>query len=420
MNDLVEHIRAVHFTVLVVALVLTAALQIEKKRPLERAASDAETILQMTERWDETSLAITDDLQRQTNELYKKAKIYAPTAQSSDRIDRPELGFYQFGILSKNKSAEANARVFISSPWIYFDGDKNGGTSDGMLSKWQTLTDFLDFWDRQRDGRGVFLPVILTSGTRSKDGAYCSLSPLKSSKFFGSSSQVFSSPAIAYQVYPKGSLWTVQPFIGNGLTMEKICEFGPVDTFPSRVDLARVFRSLNPQAAKWGNRNSASEFNELITVSKYLEDAPLANLAAALRDRANTDTERIELFQAKLPASAIPTYGSFVLLLCQFYLFAHLLELRRLIRTNAPSEWPNGYTGLYSNVIVFGVTLASITVFPLIPLVISSLQNAGWLRYGSALAGALSLLLGIGCSLILVSIRKLHEQPPQSSTWSSL
>jgi hypothetical protein len=44
MKDLVEHIRTVHFTVLVVTLVLIASLQIENRRPLERAAADAEAI----------------------------------------------------------------------------------------------------------------------------------------------------------------------------------------------------------------------------------------------------------------------------------------------------------------------------------------------------------------------------------------
>jgi hypothetical protein len=67
MDDLVGHIRTVHFTVMVVAFVLIAALQVEKKRPLERASTDAETILQMTEQWDEITAAITKDLDSHAN-----------------------------------------------------------------------------------------------------------------------------------------------------------------------------------------------------------------------------------------------------------------------------------------------------------------------------------------------------------------
>src|SRR6266851_267902 len=98
-----------------------------------------------------------------------------------------------------------------------------------------------------------------------------------------------------------------------------------------QMSMSRVFQTISPQAGLWGDGQSKDEFTELAAASKYLENAPLANLAAALRDRANTDTERIELFQTKLPPSAIPKYGFAILILCQLYLLAHLQELRRTI-----------------------------------------------------------------------------------------
>ena len=75
-------------------------------------------------------------------------------------------------------------------------------------------------------------------------------------------------------------------------------------------------------------------------------------------DRANADTDRIELFQAKLPVSTIAIYGSLVLFICQFYLLAHLLELRSMARVQAAAQWPTGYVGLYRNPLIFWFTNA--------------------------------------------------------------
>jgi hypothetical protein len=174
------------------------------------------------------------------------------------------------------------------------------------------------------------------------------------------------------------------------------------------VNMGTVFQPLTPEAAHWGSGPSSSEFPELIAASKYFEDTPLQNLASALRDRANADTERVEVFQAQIPASAIPSFGSLILILCEFYLLAHLLELRNLIKSSRPSEWPSGYIGLYSNVFIFSFTIVTLAIFPLIPLIWSAIRNTGSMRILSIAACAISLLLGVGCSWILFSIRKRH------------
>jgi hypothetical protein len=422
MNDLVEHIRTVHFTVLIVVLAMTAALQIDKKGPLERAATDAEIILHMTERWEETRAAITNDLDKQAE--HDPPGALAP----SGAIVLPKGRNYQFGIISDQVGLipDQSVSIWMIDPWIYFEGDKDLNAT-GYFGEWKTLKDFLRFWDGQKDGTGMFFPSILAPGTSSQHGPYCTLSPSKSAKPIPVSGgleplELYSAIMLHYRIFRSkdSTWWTVQPFLARLGSEKVICDFSPVEVSPVKPDLARVFRSLNPQAAKWGNRDSASEFSELITFSKHLEDTPLANLAAALRDRANTDTERIELFQAKLSPSAIPTFGSIVLLLCQLYLLAHLRALSGLVKVNTTSEWPSGYIGLYNDWLAAIITFVSLTVFPLAPFLFMFFQHPGWLRYLSTVAGAISLFLGLGCFWVLLSIRKLHKQPPPSPTWSSL
>src|SRR5437764_1388378 len=146
------------------------------------------------------------------------------------------------------------------------------------------------------------------------------------------------------------------------------CDFMAIQVPSIRLELANVFGGVVPQATKWGTGASSDEFKDLIAETKYLEDTPLLQLARSLRERANTDTERIELFQAKLPVEAIATYGALVLIICQLYLLAHLLELRRLAQGLPRAEWPTGYIGLYHNRSIFLFTFVSTAVWPPLPL----------------------------------------------------
>jgi len=116
------------------------------------------------------------------------------------------------------------------------------------------------------------------------------------------------------------------------------CKFQPVNLDALTVDLGHAFQTVVPQAASWEAGRSTDEFSELLAASKYFEDSPIARLAAALRERANADPEQIELFQAKLPESTIPTHGFFILIVCQFYFLAHLLEMRGLLPSTTFTE----------------------------------------------------------------------------------
>jgi FtsH-binding integral membrane protein len=162
--------------------------------------------------------------------------------------------------------------------------------------------------------------------------------------------------------------------------------------------------------------DSKEQFSDLLSASRYLEDLPLHSLAAALRQRADTDTDRVELFQAKLPATAIPTYGSLILLVCQFYLLGHLLELRRRLSTDLTEPWPSGYLGLYPDRLMSGFAIASLSAFPPIPLLMALLQNKGALRLVGVAVFVISAIVGVVSAYTLSStnkLRPLHGSGPR-------
>jgi hypothetical protein len=170
-----------------------------------------------------------------------------------------------------------------------------------------------------------------------------------------------------------------------------------------------IFAGIAPQAKKWENGQSKDEFTDLLAESKYLEDLPVDRLAGSLRERANVDTDQVELFQAKLPVEAIATYGALVLITCQLYLLAHLIELRRLAQRIDRDNWPSGYIGLYENrllsVCIF-ITLVAWPPFPLF-LLARTARDKFSLYYGwSALV--VSTVVALVSAITLALVRKTN------------
>jgi hypothetical protein len=410
---LIEHIRTVHFTVLVVALILTAALQIDKKRPLERAAADAEAILRLQQRWEDTSAEI-----RKAVDASRSSTVSLSIGESH-KMTIPEPGLYDSKVIMLHGN-QLTLTFRVQRPWIFARTGATA-TAESVPRPWSSLREFLRFWDEMHDGTIAFLPLTVSPG---RDSIQCG--PLEPT----SSSARASVPEMKGILFVKAQKvndrwWEITPTLKselprlkselpmpeselmNGQSAFPVCEFSTARATTIKVDLGHVFAPVAPQAANWGTAKSAEEFSELIAGSKYLEDSPLGLLAAALRERANSDTERIELFQAKLPADAIPTYGTIILICCQFYLLAHFIELRRIVRMSGRLDETTGYIGLYDNRLTFIFSVMSMTIVPLTPLLISvRTTESNHLRYllwplviASAVIGAISALL-------LVSIRK--------------
>jgi hypothetical protein len=231
MKDLVEHIRTIHFTILVVALALTAALQIEHRRPLERAAADAEAILLLRQRWDETFNAIDKAVNEQIDSN-------APLFQGDNKvIIEPRLHYHVQEVI---KGTGLVSIGFVgSSRWALIQPEPDGSyrTTD-YLNYWQTLNDFRRFWD------GIvveplFVPVVLSrSAPTDTSCGNLRFDRGNGKKETDVASDVFPEAYFEYKVISRhGSrTWRMQPelqyFIGRRGTTEHIpetCLFQPVD-----------------------------------------------------------------------------------------------------------------------------------------------------------------------------------------------
>jgi hypothetical protein len=398
MAELVDHIRTVHFTVLIVAFTIMIALGVDNQRALGRAAGDAESILHMVEDWDDTVSAIDKEVKANAS----KAKPISQGIDSS-AVVLPEAALYQTRFL-RGKLGDAYPKVFnVKTAWVFVVLNKDGSGEAKPISRWATLNDFLEFWDGQVDGKSVFLPVILQP---SEGISHC-----HDIRVRGALSDQNGVGTITYSInenqdgrYQMDPIVTGPPF-APGLPPQQACDFRTLETFPIETDLGHAFHRAGLSDRRWGNRKSGEEFPELISASKQLRNSPLADLSSALRDRINADPGRIELLQAQMPASAIPTYGSVILVVCQLYLLAHLFELQRLTEHSNPSREPTGYIGLYFGAIPRILTILSLAGLP--PYALSAaLRGSPNPIFISGLF-AISLIVGVASVLILDSIKKV-------------
>lgn len=403
MKDLVDHIRTVHFTVFLVALILTIALRGPTKPHLERAASDAEAILFLEQNWQQ----VTDAFSKAADAESSGPRIF-DTSGVQDVFLEP--GRYEV----RGLSVYPNRPVIFDIPkrWVYVDGaeeDENIGWGeseelfDKLPSSWKTLKEFLKFWDDHHDGTRAFLPFALaTRNGISNCNAVKSVTEKREVTAF----------LVPHSKFKEGwRLWTSLEAMDRDINKHKTaCEFADLPVDPLRINLGNVLGGIASQNKRWGTGKSGDEFKDLIAESKYLDEMPLKQLAAVLRERANTDTERVELFQAKIPVEALATYGALVLVICQFYLLAHLLELRRLTKSMVRSDWPTGYIGLYENRFIFVFTLISMAVWPPLPIMLlaRSTTTDRFSRYFAWGALIASITIAIASAATLAVIRKTN------------
>lgn len=346
MKDLVEHIRTVHFTVLVVALILLVASGIEKKRPLQQAASDAEALLLLQQRWAD----VNAELKKELDAAVSGDQIYYWDGKSWSTTAMLRPGPYGLDILTQG-GARTHLR-FEAQEWLYVTNTLEGTSSSSALPfSFSTLGQFLRLWDDFQSGNAAFAPLVLKPQPLPGPlPGYCAEARAEASGKINS--------GFAFGLERSGLAWRISPTLGSYSDGRLTCTYQAVLVRPLNIDLGPVLAKV--AGHNWRKARSAEAFGDLIASSKHLEETPIAQLVDVLRDRADSDTERVELFQAKLPAKTIPTYGSIILIVCQLYLLAHLYELRRVAKGSQFSEWPTGYIGLYDGRLTRGLTIVAL------------------------------------------------------------
>ena len=95
------------------------------------------------------------------------------------------------------------------------------------------------------------------------------------------------------------------------------------------------------------------------------DNLTVAEAVNLLKGRAESTPEEMQVFGAKVPVSNTLLVFGGLILSCQFYLWAHINELRRLLRLGPSEEKPTGFVGFYPGLVTAIVVGLTLTVLPL-------------------------------------------------------
>jgi hypothetical protein len=155
-------------------------------------------------------------------------------------------------------------------------------------------------------------------------------------------------------------------------------------------------------------------FAELNKITKNFQDLSDDRIQVILDDEANRTSERVEMFGAKIPGDALASWGSPILILLQFYFLLHLSKFRLLI-----PGWrgiPNvAWIGVYSS---WSARLATLLSGMLLPSSVVSFllvkQGAKFLHWWdwSLAILAMSLSAAIAVLSAICLLRTWRDKPP--------
>lgn len=376
-----EQLRTIHLTLLLVCLVLVAASLSEHRGPLNRAYQQAVLI----NKWRSRNREIPQQLLKQaTWQLPRQDSSLSATASSLEKWPYVQLRVngrveYAFNRTPPLLYGAASGEEFHLRPL----------NDSAHIGDWETLQNFIDTWT---------------------DSHIVVRNPLSGAKFDvrqpmrSQCGEVMLEPSAVTErgTYYNPFTFNVQKgqlFVNLALARgDEECEVNLPFTKPEGgyVDIRRALKDILDGPISTTTFKEA--FPDLSDATKYLTSLTLDQLENYLRDQANKEGEKVELFGAKIPYDLVSLFGATLLVACQFYMWCHLLRVESCISTGSTLEDFTGYIGFYKERLSIRLfTLSSVSILPVGTLVLAlwSARRDEWWRWTTAIVAILlSSLLG--------------------------
>jgi hypothetical protein len=392
---LAEHLRTVHLTLQLVALVLFVAALEVPKAPFQRAFDDSMGILYLSEHfsaWNKLPFDRATSLAEHNSHHFALRIVIEP----KDKVivealrNAPQLASWNSLDLS-----DQVLLVTVSDPL------HPTGLNDDHRLPFKTLDEFETFWDTTK-------PKVYQLSYVDEDSLKCT-----------GHGQTLAKSRIRIEPLDRLANPTdiVSPFGHiqyNGWTIEDKDEAIPVGSVHFEMVMASAdcavrirLRQLDidgrDEAAVvagrqkvWTRDSYNMVFSDLSEQTKNIAQLPVRNISDEMRKRLVLEGERFEVFGAKIPAELITILGPVLLLLCEMYLILHLREFRRTIESGPLAEVPSGYVGFYPGRLNYLVTASSVSV----PVVVA--YGALWRRLlSSPSVGTSNAITSMCCFSVL-------------------
>jgi hypothetical protein len=453
-KDFVEHLRAVHFSLTVVAIALIIAGTNTDSAKLAAALTQAQQIAQLAHQWP----LVKEKLYKQAvnNESkHKYVSIYFVIAMPPRVYDVREIGMDKALVVANIEAAE-------TTEWRF---------DELVPSELATLAQFRDFWNHlHQKAVMLFFPDEPDTNSKCREAIY-RITTKGDSEDLGFDQEARARAALlAYYADGKTPIkspadlkcYTLRNF-GSQFRGAILEEVVPKVSWKSDVDGGTIMRleislpiehaagalqkdtktlisqsdinvTLTPFAidegyfadlyfTDWRKGSFDNAFKELNSVMPGIATLQISDAVARVESEAATAEKSVSLFGFTLPISQLSSWGTLVILGIQLYFWLHLYELAGRIEPNADG-WDVAWIGVYRSSASATSVVVSCAVLPLIAviLMVTRIVLIAYYRSVTIALAAAAIILSVSLAwmtvLRLLNLRKLAKNRQEESVGS--
>ena len=388
-KDFVEHLRTVHFALIVVSTGLILLAFSSKSYNARTAYREIDEVIKLQHAWSPTWIGQHCRTSSKENGAYADASIPRRAFQSRNRIS---------GMVRRlvNVKPSNSTVMFVISPENWGCWEK-GWRPQQLASGWDvppafaefpnTLSDFRIWWDNIAATHTFVIPEsISVEGYLFKRGSIEGSADLTDAHTKDPLEEVELSINYEFIQDPPrgpGPLVSRDPFPfalqGELSSSQEEALFGlgesvsfPVATYREvQVDQGDLVKSFT----NWHVGTFEKSFVDLAQAAHGLEDVDLEEARKIISEEASKGNETFEAFGLKFPAGQITFWGSIVLISIQLYLFLYLKQLSGRLRPDDPG-WDTPWIGMEDSFFLTQAAFIGTLLLPCVAILSLGVRSA--------------------------------------------
>jgi hypothetical protein len=353
-KDFVEHLRTVHFSLVILSLGLIIVASSQPNSVTRRARVQLDQITTVAEKLKSGWLNARCSEQRSrlrnmmTEANVKEKEINAFYLTFVRPIRQGNFPEYEFVIennclMVDSVPAEPQMALYPMVPV----GKQFTKVTPPLVDAPKTLAEFVALWNEMNQHPQVILPTVLGDKILIMDGSH-----QPGVEFTLAKQSALSSPPGRMEFYlmPQGEEWHDTSHIaifGYRFAADGVIPI--IDFKNTDLDgLSYLREQLDSDESRltWRGGSFAETFGDLYEIAKGREAASFKVWRGALSAELDRSGDSFEWVGLKLPAQATTLWGVVLLIGVQFYFLIHLMELSRKM-TNTDAGWEVAWVGVY-------------------------------------------------------------------------
>jgi hypothetical protein len=363
-KDFVEHLRTVHFTLVIVCVALIALITSDRRSVVSDARQELHGIRSVIEKWNSNWLE--DDAQHAfANTMLPVTQLVSDPGKNQIDVEAPDGRHFVFDI------------EYDGPNWMVNTVDDS--LTSPVNARWPmslhdpplNLKYFHEFWDNLARGIAYKIPLILDDTPLAFDTSR----PLKAQFVSGKK------PDSPTPVHLKLTMRTVRTDItgdfsrglyasDSGLASPFTIPHSLYSFLTIAVPIKRSqsfyfdpYQKFVPPGAQWRREPFSDAFPNLSVMTKNYEELGFDTLDKILEAEESRTGDSFEAVGIKFPAGGVTGWGIIMVVGIQLYFFVHLHELKE--RLGSEDEgWGVAWIGVYKSRLAIAVYFVSCALLP--------------------------------------------------------